>query len=122
MRYSWQLIEKLKLQNICFHAKNGLLDIREVLADLYPHHVGSILVEGGSVVFAGFLNAGVVDEMSVFVSPLLLGEGVHPFAPMRHTHRIARPFHIVAVRQVGGDLLYTLRIQEGETRSVYRHH
>jgi diaminohydroxyphosphoribosylaminopyrimidine deaminase/5-amino-6-(5-phosphoribosylamino)uracil reductase len=116
------LLESRGVRVLGFHAKSGLLDIREVLADLYPHRVGSILVEGGSVVFAGFLNAGVVDELSVFVSPVLLGEGVYPFAPMRQTHRIARPYRIAAARQVGGDLLYTLRFREGNTRGVYRHH
>jgi diaminohydroxyphosphoribosylaminopyrimidine deaminase/5-amino-6-(5-phosphoribosylamino)uracil reductase len=48
----------------------------QVLADLYERNVQSVLVEGGPTVLNALLNAGLWDEIRVFRSPMMLGQGI----------------------------------------------
>ena len=62
----------------------GHLDLGAVLDDLARLDVLSVLVEGGSRTFAGFLEAGLVDRVALFVSPRLLGaRGGTPLLDLR---------------------------------------
>ncbi|HTY73251.1 MAG TPA: bifunctional diaminohydroxyphosphoribosylaminopyrimidine deaminase/5-amino-6-(5-phosphoribosylamino)uracil reductase RibD [Actinomycetes bacterium] len=45
------------------------------LDELYGRGVRSVLVEGGPTVAAAFVAAGLVDRVSVYVAPVLLGAG-----------------------------------------------
>jgi riboflavin-specific deaminase-like protein len=49
------------------------LDLKAVLGDLDARGVKRLLVEGGQGVLTSFLAAGLVDTMSVYVSPRILG-------------------------------------------------
>lgn len=49
------------------------LDLRQVLGGLSELGVGSVLVEGGPRVHTAFLEAGLVDELRLFLAPRLLG-------------------------------------------------
>ncbi|MGQ1797581.1 bifunctional diaminohydroxyphosphoribosylaminopyrimidine deaminase/5-amino-6-(5-phosphoribosylamino)uracil reductase RibD [Kocuria oceani] len=55
-------------------------DPHAALAELYDAGVRHILIEGGATVAAGFLRAGLVDEISLYQAPLLLGAGRPAFA------------------------------------------
>lgn len=54
----------------------GRPEIGAVLQALYARGIRSLLVEGGSAVYTSFLRAGYFDRLSVFVAPLLIGNGV----------------------------------------------
>jgi diaminohydroxyphosphoribosylaminopyrimidine deaminase / 5-amino-6-(5-phosphoribosylamino)uracil reductase len=51
----------------------GGVDLGAMLADLYAADVRSLLVEGGGVTTASFLAAGLVDRVTAYVSPKILG-------------------------------------------------
>jgi 5-amino-6-(5-phosphoribosylamino)uracil reductase len=53
-------------------------DLGGVLADLARHGVRRLMVEGGAAVLAGFLDAGLADELHLAVAPVLVGD---PRAP-----------------------------------------
>lgn len=53
----------------------GLVSLDAALADLRARGIRSVLVEGGSRVIASFLRERLVDRMSLFVAPVLVGEG-----------------------------------------------
>ncbi len=55
--------------------KGGLLDLQELLRELYFMEVMHLLVEGGARTLTSFLKAGLFDRLWVFVAPILLGEG-----------------------------------------------
>lgn len=55
--------------------REGTLDARAVLADLGALDVRSVLVEGGGHVIRSFLEAGLVDEFTLYVAPVLVGNG-----------------------------------------------
>lgn len=51
----------------------GGRDLRAVLAQLYERSVRSVLVEGGAQVAGAFLDARLVDRVSFFVAPIVIG-------------------------------------------------
>lgn len=55
--------------------KEGGLDLKEVLRELYFLEVMHLLVEGGPLTLTSFLKEGLFDRLWVFVGPLLVGEG-----------------------------------------------
>lgn len=56
--------------------KGGRIALRAVLRRLRAADIGSILVEGGRDVFTQFLASGMVDELSVFMAPVIIGRGI----------------------------------------------
>jgi diaminohydroxyphosphoribosylaminopyrimidine deaminase/5-amino-6-(5-phosphoribosylamino)uracil reductase len=48
----------------------------QLLHDLYLRHIQSVLVEGGPTVLNALLHAGLWDEVRVFKSPMMLGQGI----------------------------------------------
>jgi diaminohydroxyphosphoribosylaminopyrimidine deaminase / 5-amino-6-(5-phosphoribosylamino)uracil reductase len=53
----------------------------DLLGILYALDIGSVLVEGGSEVFGEFMVSGLVDELTVFIAPMVIGDGVPAYAP-----------------------------------------
>lgn len=51
----------------------GMLDLVEVMKKLGEMRVTSVLVEGGSSVIASSFSAGIVDKVSFFYAPVILG-------------------------------------------------
>ncbi len=49
-----------------------------VLADLHSRGVLSVLLEGGPTLAGAFWNAGLIDKVVGYVSPVLLGSGRYP--------------------------------------------
>lgn len=62
----------------------GKVDLRLLLDALWRRGVTGLLVEGGARTIGGFLEAGLVDRVDLFVAPKVLGagpvwaEGIHP--------------------------------------------
>ena len=51
----------------------GARDLRAVLMHLYERALHSVLVEGGTTVAGLFLDAGLVEKVSFFIAPLIIG-------------------------------------------------
>lgn len=81
-----------------------------VLADLARRDVRHAVVEGGPVLAAAFLAAGVVDELHVYLAPVLLGAGRSAVADLGITTLgDALRWRTVALEQVGPDVLVIAR-------------
>ena len=97
-----------------FRAPAGVIPMRDVLRRLYRFSIGSVLVEGGSSVFNQFVRGRLADELSVFVTPILLGKGVPAFAlcdGAAPAFSTAKELHS---RTVGKDMLFSARLTRGE--------
>jgi len=57
------------------HAAGNRPDVVALLDELGRRCWTNILVEGGSAVLGSFLDAGVIDEVHVFIAPRLIGGG-----------------------------------------------
>ena len=88
-------------------AGRGALAVEAVLADLAERDVQSVLVEGGSAVHTAFLEAGLVDDVALFIAPRSLGAGV-PLAPgIARALEVAVGLDRLSARRIGPDLLLT---------------
>jgi diaminohydroxyphosphoribosylaminopyrimidine deaminase/5-amino-6-(5-phosphoribosylamino)uracil reductase len=95
--------------------ENETARVRSALDQLGADGIGSILLEGGPHLAGAFLDAGEVDEMRLFLAPMVLGgrtardplegEGVDAIADA------ARALTLEC-RSVGADLLISARIKE----------
>jgi diaminohydroxyphosphoribosylaminopyrimidine deaminase / 5-amino-6-(5-phosphoribosylamino)uracil reductase len=55
--------------------KGGLLSWPEILAELHRRQLQTVLIEGGATVASSALQAGIVDKLYAFQSPMILGPG-----------------------------------------------
>ncbi len=88
----------------------GRIDLNDLLTHLRERELLSVLVEGGPTVIGSFVDAGLVDKVSVFVAPLLLG-GVDALSAVggKGAAYIADAMRLsdLEVASVDGDLLIT---------------
>ncbi len=56
------------------------VDLRHALRELSARGVHRLLVEGGGTVIASFLAAGLADEVTVYVAPVVVGGGAPSLA------------------------------------------
>ncbi len=57
-------------------AQPGRVNLVAVLAELYERGKRHVLLEGGPRLAAAFLDAGLIDEVVLYVAPALLGAGI----------------------------------------------
>ncbi len=55
--------------------KDQRCDLSELLVELGSRGIQQLLVEGGATVLSAFLQEKLVDEVNVYIAPLLLGKG-----------------------------------------------
>lgn len=68
-------------------------------------NISTLLLEGGPTLASAFFEAGLIDELRVFVAPKLLGAGLSPLlAPVRSMHA-ATELAVRSVEVLGNDVL-----------------
>lgn len=89
----------------------GRFDLREVLALLAARQVNEVLVEAGATLAGGFLAAGLVDELVLYVAPVLLGAHARPLFDGLDIETMAErlQLELVETRAFGTDLRLILR-------------
>ncbi|MCD9124343.1 bifunctional diaminohydroxyphosphoribosylaminopyrimidine deaminase/5-amino-6-(5-phosphoribosylamino)uracil reductase RibD [Luteimonas fraxinea] len=90
---------------------DGQLDLHAVLATLGEGGINEIQVEAGATLSGAFLRAGLVDELLLYVAPMLLGERGRPLFDGLGIDTMAQGLHLqtIETRQVGDDLRLLLR-------------
>jgi diaminohydroxyphosphoribosylaminopyrimidine deaminase/5-amino-6-(5-phosphoribosylamino)uracil reductase len=89
--------------------------IANALAELGRREITSVLLEGGPTLAGSFLDAGEVDELRLFIAPVVIGgEGARPVAGGRGATAIADAERALAMEseRVGEDLLVRARLRE----------
>ena len=83
------------------------------LADLGRRQITSLLLEGGPTLAGGFAAAGEIDEVRLFIAPLLLGGG-RAAIEGPGVERVADATRALAAdaERVGDDLLIRARLRE----------
>jgi diaminohydroxyphosphoribosylaminopyrimidine deaminase/5-amino-6-(5-phosphoribosylamino)uracil reductase len=92
---------------LTFPAVEGRISLRELCRTLLQQGFGSVLVEGGLDISGGFLAEGVVDELSYFVAPIVLGGKAQAFQTPKSLREGGRTPGEVRSRRVGRDILLT---------------
>jgi diaminohydroxyphosphoribosylaminopyrimidine deaminase / 5-amino-6-(5-phosphoribosylamino)uracil reductase len=89
--------------------------VRSALAQIGASGITSILLEGGPHLAGAFLDAGEVDEIRLFLAPVVLG-GSHARDPLEGegVERIAQATRALTLEcdKVAGDVLVSARLRE----------
>lgn len=59
----------------CIEAGEGRVDLRLVLRELQARGVQTVMVEGGATIIGAFLRANLVDDLFVYLAPVVVGGG-----------------------------------------------
>jgi diaminohydroxyphosphoribosylaminopyrimidine deaminase/5-amino-6-(5-phosphoribosylamino)uracil reductase len=90
----------------------GGLDLAGVMAHLAAQQCNEILVESGPRLAGALLQAGLLDELVVYMAPALLGDQARPLLglPLQHmSEKVQLSWE--DVRKVGTDWRFTARVQ-----------
>jgi diaminohydroxyphosphoribosylaminopyrimidine deaminase/5-amino-6-(5-phosphoribosylamino)uracil reductase len=108
-------LEVAGVQVIVATGENEPARVRSALDQLGAMDVTSILLEGGPHLAGAFLDAGEIDELRLFLAPLLLG-GSAARDPLEGegVARISEALHALSFscESVGEDLLISARLRE----------
>jgi len=85
--------------------EDGRLDLLDAMEQLADAGINEVLVEAGAELAGGFLAAGLIDEIIVYMAPKLLGSSARPlFKLPLDTMDEAVDLTLKSVRQVGQDV------------------
>ncbi len=85
---------------------DGSIDPIIILKKLPEIKILSVLIEGGSAVLSSFMEAGVIDRITVAYSPSVIGSGISPFEKFVPPSWMDRPvYRIESVRKLGEDVI-----------------
>ncbi len=84
----------------------GKIKLKSLLKKLYSVGIYSVLVEGGARIFSAFVKKELFDELDIFVSPKILGEGISPFKDIGRS-KLSDALHVKLnkVLTLGDDVL-----------------
>jgi len=90
---------------ICLPDAGGRVDLPAVMRWLGQHDINEVHAEAGAQLTGALLQAGCVDELLVYMAPMLLGEGAGMARlPLLEELGQARRFEFADVRRVGADV------------------
>ncbi len=89
----------------------GRFDLDAVLRLLAVRGINEVQVEAGATLSGALLRAGLVDELLLYLAPLLLGDAARPLLAGLGIDSMAQrvPLQLLETRQVGDDLRLLLR-------------
>lgn len=104
-----EFYKKKGIELIFLPEKKGKLDLNKALLSLAEKNIISILVEGGSKLFSSFIRQKLEDEILIFVSPKILGNGV-PLCANLGIKNLSDAFNytLKEVDKIGDDALIKL--------------
>lgn len=93
---------------------NGQVDLSAMLNDLARRGCNEVLVEAGSTLNGALLQAGLVDELVLYVAPQLLGDAARGIAQLGVLTSLDQRVDLdwQDMRQVGKDLRITAKIKK----------
>ena len=105
-------LEKAGARVIVLPDANGRVDLNAMLRDLAARGCNEVLVEAGSALNGALLQAGLVDELLLYLAPQLLGDAARGMAQLGEFSRLDQRVNLKwqDVRQFGNDLRITVRV------------
>ncbi len=109
-----------RVERLAVDASDGKLDLAAVLAHLAAREINELQVEAGPRLSGAFLASGLVDELLLYIAPVLLGDTARPIATLPPLATLADASRLTVVEQTpcGPDLRLRLLT---ETANVHGH-
>ena len=100
----WQPLLDAGAEVICLPGRDGRIDLRRLSDWLVGEQCNEVMVEAGATLAGAYWRAGLVDRLTVYMAPTLLGSNGRPllnlpFTQMREQQRL----DILDMRAVGAD-------------------
>ncbi|MGV8942464.1 bifunctional diaminohydroxyphosphoribosylaminopyrimidine deaminase/5-amino-6-(5-phosphoribosylamino)uracil reductase RibD, partial [Thermomonas sp.] len=94
------------IEHVAAPVKGGLFDLNAVLRLLAERGINEVQLEAGATLAGSFLAAGLVDELLLYIAPVLLGERARPLFDGLHIDEMNERMQLRMVdsRHVGDDL------------------
>ena len=91
--------------------RDGRIDLNAVLALLAERGINEVQVEAGATLAGAFLREGLVDELLLYVAPVLLGADARPLFDGLGIETMAQRLHLQLVesRRMGEDIRLLFR-------------
>ena len=101
----------LQADHVAVPVDKGRFDLDAVLRLLATRGINEVQVEAGATLAGAFLAAGLVDELLLYIAPVLLGERARPLFDGLHIDAMAERLRLRTVdsRSIGSDLRLLLR-------------
>jgi diaminohydroxyphosphoribosylaminopyrimidine deaminase/5-amino-6-(5-phosphoribosylamino)uracil reductase len=101
----------LDADHVAVSVQRGLFDLHAVLRLLADRGINEVQLEAGATLAGSFLSAGLVDELLLYIAPVLLGERARPLFDGLHIDEMTERLRlkIVDTRHIGDDLRLLLR-------------
>lgn len=106
------VLSKLGAEVVASPNAEGMVDLEKMMAMLADFGMNEILVEAGSGLNGALINAGLVDEMIIYLAPHLLGEvaqGMMKLPELRSLEH-KRILEIQDLRMIGQDIRIIARL------------
>lgn len=108
----WQALQARGAELRQIPAAPGGLDLDAVMAVLAGEQINDVLVEAGATLAGALLGAGLVDEMLLYLAPVLLGDRGRPLVRVPGLERFADrlALDITDIRALGPDWRITASV------------
>lgn len=94
----------LNAELVTLPAVNGRVDLHALLEVLAERECNQVLVEAGASLAGAFLEAGLVDELVIYMAPVLLGSSGRPLLDLPLEKMAQKvPLKIIESRVIGTD-------------------
>ena len=102
---------EMSIEHIAVPVQGGRFDLEAVLKLLASRGINEIQLEAGATLAGAFLSAGLVDELLLYIAPVLLGERARPLFDGLHIDAMTErlQLHAVDSRRIGDDHRLLLR-------------
>ncbi|MCK5078168.1 MAG: bifunctional diaminohydroxyphosphoribosylaminopyrimidine deaminase/5-amino-6-(5-phosphoribosylamino)uracil reductase RibD [Calditrichia bacterium] len=88
---------------------DGNLNLNEILKELGNRKIANLMVEGGAQVLTAFIKEKLVDKITIFIAPKILGKGIETIGDLQITHlNNSFEFKTEEIRNVDGQVMWAL--------------
>ena len=109
------LLEKMGVKIVVLPSENAQVNLLACLKDLAVRGCNEILVEAGRTLNGALLQAGLIDELILYMAPQLLGDMARGMAQLGELTSLDQKIKLEwqDVRQVGRDLRIIAHVKKG---------
>ena len=99
------------IEHAAVPVERGLFDLHAVMRLLADRGINEVQLEAGATLAGSFLAAGLVDELLLYIAPVLLGERARPLFDGLHIDEMTERLQlkVIDTRHIGNDLRLLLR-------------
>jgi diaminohydroxyphosphoribosylaminopyrimidine deaminase/5-amino-6-(5-phosphoribosylamino)uracil reductase len=106
----------MRAEHVAVPVQGGRFELDAVLRLLASRGINEVQLEAGATLAGAFLSAGLVDELLLYIAPVLLGERARPLFDGLHIDAMTERLQLLPVdsRRIGDDHRLLLRPQGGQ--------